>query len=146
MIKGTSGMLNFPELTHFAHVMENLLDQLRSGQQLLTQELADLLLRAADTLQGLVKAARQEAAPPPIVPEVQAALERVLLQQLAEPSVTVPLNLASLASPDSAPSRTPAQEQENNTYRVIFTPGRDIFAKVWSQPFCCAILHVWERS
>jgi two-component system chemotaxis sensor kinase CheA len=56
-VKGSSRVLGFNEVSRLAHSMENALGAVRSGSRSLDRELADLLLRAGDTLLGMVHAA-----------------------------------------------------------------------------------------
>ena len=58
-IKGNAAALDFPELAGFAHVLEDLLDALRTRQLVMTQELATLLLHSVDALRALVPAAAE---------------------------------------------------------------------------------------
>jgi two-component system chemotaxis sensor kinase CheA len=56
-IKGGAGAFGLEPLVRFAHVFETLLDGLRSDKIVLTMDLADALLRAADVLADHVAAA-----------------------------------------------------------------------------------------
>jgi len=56
-VKGNASALDFPELAGFAHVMEDLLDAVRSGQVATSRELIALLLQGVDALRALVPAA-----------------------------------------------------------------------------------------
>ena len=55
-IKGGGGTFGFQELTSFTHVLESLLDEMRSGRRLVTQEAISLLLQAVDVLRGMLGA------------------------------------------------------------------------------------------
>jgi two-component system, chemotaxis family, sensor kinase CheA len=46
-IKGGGGTFGFQELTSFTHVLESLLDEMRSGRRPVTQEAISLLLHRA---------------------------------------------------------------------------------------------------
>lgn len=56
-VKGSSRVLGFNEVSRLAHSMETVLGAVRSGSRSLDSELADLLLRAGDTLLSMVHAA-----------------------------------------------------------------------------------------
>jgi two-component system chemotaxis sensor kinase CheA len=56
-VKGNASALDFPELAGFAHVMEDLLDAVRSGRVATSRELIALLLQGVDALRALVPAA-----------------------------------------------------------------------------------------
>ncbi len=52
-IKGGSATFGFEEVTGFTHVMETLLDQMRSGERDVTTEGVDVLLRSVDCLHSM---------------------------------------------------------------------------------------------
>jgi two-component system chemotaxis sensor kinase CheA len=53
-IKGTCGFFGFATLGSLTHVAENLIDQMRSRQRILTPELAALLLESVDAIKKIV--------------------------------------------------------------------------------------------
>ena len=55
-IKGSSGMFGFDDLTAVTHVLETLLDKIRSGQMALRVEMVDVFLQARDVLGQLLAA------------------------------------------------------------------------------------------
>lgn len=57
-IKGGAGAFSLEELVHFSHGFENVLDHLRSGRLSPSSEVLKSLLKAADVLADLVRAAR----------------------------------------------------------------------------------------
>lgn len=57
-IKGNSGMFKLTAITEFTHLLENLLDQLRTGKRALTKPVIDLLLESTDGLKHLIEAAK----------------------------------------------------------------------------------------
>jgi two-component system chemotaxis sensor kinase CheA len=57
-VKGGAGAFGFDALVRFAHVLETLLDELRSGRNQLSPEITAALLEAGDVLADLVTAAR----------------------------------------------------------------------------------------
>ena len=56
-IKGNAASLGFPALAKFAHGVEDVLDQLRTGATALTTPLATLLLRTVDMFRHLIEGA-----------------------------------------------------------------------------------------
>jgi two-component system chemotaxis sensor kinase CheA len=69
-IKGSAGMLGFPEIVSLTHVFENLLDILRKKERALTRQDVDAMLRAGDVVKTQVafrRGLRKEA------PDVSAA-------------------------------------------------------------------------
>ena len=57
-IKGGAGAFNIDELVHFAHAFESVLDHMRAGRLALSGEVVKTMLRAADMLADVVRAAR----------------------------------------------------------------------------------------
>lgn len=55
-IKGGAGTFGFKEISDFTHVMETLLDQVRSGERMVSHELMDLLLKSIDCLRDMLNA------------------------------------------------------------------------------------------
>ncbi|HEX7045109.1 MAG TPA: chemotaxis protein CheA [Burkholderiales bacterium] len=75
-IKGGSGTFGFADVAHFAHALESLLDEIRSGRRALDLEVVGLLMRAVDCLRAFLLAARDGAAPPAEAEALRGALER----------------------------------------------------------------------
>lgn len=86
-IKGGSGTFGFSEVTAFTHVVETLLDELRSSVREYTPRLGNLLLESVDVLRHLLTALRDEVE---IDQEernrVQVELERLLESAPGAPS------------------------------------------------------------
>ncbi|RAK57160.1 chemotaxis protein CheA [Phenylobacterium deserti] len=57
-VKGGAGAFGLDDLVHFAHVFETTLDEVRAGRLAATAEVVKPMLRAADILADLVRAAR----------------------------------------------------------------------------------------
>ena len=57
-IKGGSSMFGFTAITEFTHVIETLLDRVRSGKCAVTQGVVDCLLQAVDFLRDMLAAVR----------------------------------------------------------------------------------------
>ena len=74
-IKGSSGMFGFDDLTAVTHVLETLLDKVRSGQIALQAQMIDVLLEARDVLAQLLAAHKSETPDPSIA--VQATVTRL---------------------------------------------------------------------
>ena len=75
-IKGGGGTFGFQELSSFTHVLESLLDEMRSGLRLVTQEGISLLLQSVDVLRGMLIALQAGTEiDQPRVSEIQTHLE-----------------------------------------------------------------------
>ena len=57
-IKGVSGFLNLQDINHLAHVLENLLDQARSGRLVVAGEAIDVILAGVDQLRQMIMEAQ----------------------------------------------------------------------------------------
>lgn len=57
-IKGGAGTFGFSAIAEFTHVVETLLDEMRSGKRPVTQPAVDLFLKAVDVLRSLLTAAQ----------------------------------------------------------------------------------------
>jgi two-component system chemotaxis sensor kinase CheA len=85
-IKGGSGTFGFAAVADFTHVMETLLDEMRSGRRPVTTGAVEVLLRSVDVLREMLTATRDggglDAAR---VRSQQQELERTLGQRAAAP-------------------------------------------------------------
>lgn len=91
-IKGTSGFLAFGRLEQLTHVGETLLSRLRDGEQEMTLDVAESLLRMVDTVRGLlgsVERTGSDADPSIDVAPVVAEIERLLAGEPAPAAVEV---------------------------------------------------------
>jgi two-component system chemotaxis sensor kinase CheA len=104
-MKGVVGTFGFQELTSFTHVLESLLDEMRSGRRLVTQEAISLLLQAVDVLRGmLVGLQAGTAIDQPQVIEIQtqlAALWHGPVEIAPPPSAVLEIAGAPVLSPAS---------------------------------------------
>jgi two-component system chemotaxis sensor kinase CheA len=77
-IKGSAGMLGFPEIVALTHVFENLLDILRKKERPLTREDVDAMLRAGDIVKLQVAFRRGVRKEAPDIAAVEAEIRRLL--------------------------------------------------------------------
>ncbi len=59
-IKGGSGTFGFQQVADFTHVVESLLDEMRTGEREVTQQALDLLLNTVDVLRAMLVALQDE--------------------------------------------------------------------------------------
>jgi two-component system chemotaxis sensor kinase CheA len=103
-MKGGGGTFGFQELTSFTHVLESLLDEMRSGRRLVTQEAISLLLQAVDVLRGMLVALQTGTAiDQPRVTEIQTQLE-ALWQGSVEIAPHPPAALETAGAPVLSPA------------------------------------------
>jgi two-component system chemotaxis sensor kinase CheA len=114
-IKGAAGSFGFNELARLTHVMENVLDRMRSGRRAPDATLTQRLLRASDRLRDLVAATRRGDAATIATDDVVSELE---------------LELAD-GQPGAAPARDPAPAvvatHDERVVRILFEPESDFF-------------------
>ncbi|MBQ0050916.1 MAG: chemotaxis protein CheW [Treponema sp.] len=55
-LKGNSATVEFSEIAHFAHTMEDLLDEVRSDRVKVTEDVVDTLLKALDVIKAMLEA------------------------------------------------------------------------------------------
>ncbi|MCR5725632.1 MAG: chemotaxis protein CheA [Treponema sp.] len=53
-LKGNSAAVEFSEISHFAHTMEDLLDEVRSDKIKVTEDIVDVLLNALDVIKAML--------------------------------------------------------------------------------------------
>ncbi len=109
-IKGGAGIFALDALVRFAHVFETALDRVRSGQMEASPPVLNLLLRAADVLADLVRAAREGG----VADAAHVASLVVEFNQIN----------SGAKPPAPAPIPTPVQQWE-----IIFTPRPELYAK-----------------
>ncbi|MDD2796147.1 chemotaxis protein CheA [Acidocella sp.] len=114
-IKGGAGIFALDALVRFAHVFETALDQVRSGTLATGPGVMNLLLRAADVLADLVRAARDNG----VVDETRTAALVVEFTQIS--------NLGHELPP--APKSQPTVCAPVPTWHISFTPTPALYAK-----------------
>jgi two-component system, chemotaxis family, sensor kinase CheA len=78
-VKGGAGIFGFDDLVKFAHVLETVLDAMRSGKLASSQDIVNTLLQANDVLSDLIGMSRSgETIPAEYGSECRAGLERIL--------------------------------------------------------------------
>jgi two-component system chemotaxis sensor kinase CheA len=86
-MKGGAGTFGFLEVASYTHLLETLLDQMRSGQRAVNAHDVDLLLRSVDVVRGLLTAARDSTAVDAAhVASMKTELEATLIQTPAAPA------------------------------------------------------------
>lgn len=74
-LKGSSGFFGLTNINKFSHRLENLLDQVRKGELILSREIVDLLLQGVDFLEKMMLRLRQDSADTAFKPEEEQLLE-----------------------------------------------------------------------
>ena len=87
-IKGSAGMLGFPEIVTLTHVFENLLDILRKKERAVTRADVDAMLRAGDIVRMQIAFRRGMRSEAPDISAAEAEI-RGLLAAGGEPMVQI---------------------------------------------------------
>lgn len=118
-IKGGAATFGFLDVAGFTHLLETLLDQMRSGQRAVAQHDLDLLLRSVDVVRALLTAARDNVgADTKTVEQLRGELEQTLLNAAAPTPATVVVATVSAPEPVA---------QSLNHWRIRFAPHRSLF-------------------
>ena len=113
-IKGGSATFGFKEVTGFTHIMETLLDQMRSDEREVTPAIVDLLLRSVDCLHEMfVDLKAGDAINQSRVDGVQEELERMLGGESAT---------TASAGPDSEAADGAAAVAVTEGWEIVFVP------------------------
>jgi chemotaxis protein histidine kinase CheA len=123
-IKGSGAMFGFDEVARFAHHVETTLDCVRSGRVRVTNELIDLIFAARDAIGTLLAKSEAEE-------NASAGDRDQIVRNLNKLQGAVP------AAPEAIPGETQHSQQPAEgatpkpvrTYRIHFTPGRDVMKR-----------------
>ena len=114
-IKGGAGTFGLQEVAAFTHVMETLLDEVRSNQRSLDRDLINLLLHSADCVKSMLVASKNaEDYDREEVQRVQKALEQVI------GTAADGAQEAGAGQQDSAGAST------QRTFKIDFRPGLNL--------------------
>ena len=121
-IKGGASAFGYRRLVNFAHALETLLDKLRNGSATLTADTISLLLRAADIVADLVRAAQSGGE---LIEKHESAVhDALVLRADAGPEANAPQAASTVASV----SLTPAPADKHH-FRIAFNPKPDLFQR-----------------
>ncbi|WP_415894801.1 chemotaxis protein CheA [Neptuniibacter sp. PT34_22] len=116
-IKGGAGTFGFNEVADFTHVVETLLDELRSGKQSITPDLVNLLLESVDCIKMLLEAAQDG-------PEVDAAKIQQVQQRLEQALGKEPFQ--DQIAPEPSSSASSDIDVKKSCWNIKFSPHRNL--------------------
>jgi two-component system chemotaxis sensor kinase CheA len=125
-IKGAAGIFGFDPVVEFTHPIESVLDQVRSGERVLDEALAELLLQCKDHTAYLVE---QVTGGAEIDPETEAKGRALIAQLTGQRVASAPVEGSEQGTPPPAPSA----EQEStppaggSLWLITLQFGRDAF-------------------
>ena len=121
-IKGGSATFDFTQIASFTHVMETLLDEMRSGTRAVTVAAVDLLLESVDCLREMIDATQAEdEIDEPRVSDLQKKLEVMLSEE---------------ASASASTTRETGSDESIATHgwEIDFVPGKTLPSPEEKQP------------
>ena len=123
-IKGGAGIFGFQDMTIVTHVLESLLDKLRTSEMAYSPTMIDLFLEAGDVISMQLAGHRDGSA----VDQEAVDSVRSRLQAIVETAGTGAMDTRSArAAVDEPP---PAGEDSRlTTYELVFSPDPDIFKR-----------------
>jgi two-component system chemotaxis sensor kinase CheA len=124
-IKGGAGVIECKFIVEFTHVLENVLDEMRSGTVTANPELIEVLLACSDQLDALVGCVESETEPGDEVNKASAALRGKLQQFLGKPAAASGGVVASEAKVDVSGGG----EMETDNWHISLRFGHDVLRK-----------------
>ena len=120
-IKGGGGTFGFTAISDFTHVLETLLDEMRSGAREVTREAVDVLLLAVDSLRSMLDAARSGTA---FDAQAVAEVHHKLEEQLHHGATAAPVPGAASDGVAAAPA---SETTAAGRWVIGFTPELHLF-------------------
>ncbi|MCP5335038.1 MAG: chemotaxis protein CheA [Oceanospirillaceae bacterium] len=123
-IKGGAGTFGFSAVAEFTHVVETLLDEIRSGKRQMTQTIVSLLLQSVDCLRDLMGQLQQGSKPDATLSKQLKAQFEVLLQggDLGE-TASAQVKPAAVSAPAAAASGGDTNEPAQWHIKFVPEPG-----------------------
>lgn len=125
-IKGGAGTFGFMQVSEFTHVVETLLDEIRSGSRSMQRDYIDLFLQSVDCLRAMLGSLQAGSEPDG---ERAAALKSSFEKILKQPSDAE----QQVPSERQEPEETSADSSIQG-WRIIFRPAEDIL-QTGNEPF-----------
>jgi two-component system, chemotaxis family, sensor kinase CheA len=131
-LKGGAGTVEMTELAEFTHLVEDVLDSVRSGKASVTEAVIDALLASIDVVKAMLDARSEGAAYQGDTSGVKARLAALLPASAAKPAAAKPAPRPTLASEPSTGAPGASQTAGLSEYEVLELreaagPGKRIF-------------------
>ncbi len=122
-IKGGAGTFGFMQVSEFTHVVETLLDEIRSGSRSMQRNYIDLFLQSVDCLRAMLGSLQSGSEPDgERAATLKASFEEILQQSADSDSVVTEKKNAV------------ADELCSNGWRITFRPAEDVL-QTGNEPF-----------
>ncbi|WP_294430029.1 chemotaxis protein CheW [uncultured Treponema sp.] len=103
-LKGNSATVEFSEIAHFAHTMEDLLDEVRSDKIKVTEDIVDTLLTALDVIKAMLEERKNGAVYGESVDEITEKIKGMIAGGGAAPKAAAAPAPAASPAPKAAPA------------------------------------------
>jgi two-component system chemotaxis sensor kinase CheA len=124
-IKGGAGVIECKFIVEFTHVLENVLDEMRSGTITPNRELIEVLLACSDQLDALVGCVESESEPGDDVNKASASLREKLQHFLGK----APVATQEVVVSESAVHVSGGGEMETDNWHISLRFGHDVLRK-----------------
>ena len=124
-IKGGAGVIDCKFIVEFTHVLENVLDDMRSGAIAPNKELIEVLLACSDQLETLVECVEAETEPGADVNKVGLVLREKLQQFLGKPAAAKQAVVVSQPRIETSGGG----EMETDNWHISLRFGNDVLRK-----------------
>ena len=114
-LKGNSATVEFSEIAHFAHTMEDLLDEVRSDKIKVTEDIVDTLLTALDVIKAMLEERKNGSVYGESVDEITEKIRGMIAGGGGEPKAAAP---APAAQPAPQPASAPAASGSSPTVNL----------------------------
>lgn len=118
-IKGGAGTFGFTEVADFTHVVETLLDELRSGKKTTNPDLVNLLLESVDCIKMLLEAAQDG-------PEVDSDKVEQVRKRLEAALGNEPVEQIEETTALLSEAVNSMQLEQQSCWKVVFAPNKDM--------------------
>lgn len=124
-IKGGAGVIECKFIVEFTHVLENVLDEMRSGTIMPDRDLIEVLLACSDQLDVLVGCVESETEPDDDVNKASLLLRAKLQQFLGKPAATT----KDVAVREPKVQTSGGGEMETDNWHISLRFGHDVLRK-----------------
>ncbi len=104
-LKGNSATVEFTEISHFAHKMEDLLDEVRSDRVQVTEDVVDTLLTSLDVIKAMLESRQNGSCYEENIDEITSKIQSLIPSKNGTPKTAPAKKEVSSPAPVSAPAK-----------------------------------------